>query len=254
MNEAKKSLKSLIKSILNIKSQEELDDLIRRMSDIEDINLDVFYAAQNIAQSRRLLSAKLNKIKEMCDEYILEEDKKTDQWIIGLSKVPIRDIANGYSEFEAYIKDIFNNKEDLADPNKLGYATTTVKEHAKIFNSKEEANSIAQQLKEETDWRTVAAVILDNKKVENLTEANMDPNMLFANLSQLQKTIQQKTGCSVNIESDTKNISIIISGDSTSLMNAMDYGDEVRKFFEQQGNEVYFEAQNNKFIYTIKLS
>lgn len=35
-------------------------------------------------------------------------------------------------------------------------------------------------------------------------------------------------------------------------MNAMTYGDEIRKYFEDLNNEVTFETQNNKFIYTIK--
>lgn len=249
MSEDKKQLKLLIKWLKTIKSDAELNEFVKKLSEIDNLNLDVYYACANIAQSKRVLSAKIDMIMDTCTEYLVESYlKEADEgsYVIGLSKNSNIDIANGYNDYDCYIKDIIENAEDLVDPNKLGYITTTNINEAKIFTDKQKADSYVKTLKNETDWKTISTISY-TKKEEALSSSD-----IFANLSQIQKTIQQKTGCTVTIESDKNTITIVISGDSNSLMNAMTYGDEIRKYFEDLNNEVTFETQNNKFIYTIK--
>lgn len=249
MDQSKKELKSIIKSLLNTKSQEDLNKIIDKICNIKNINKDVCYACQKINKGKDVLSNKIDDINDICTEYIVEnylKEANEGSYVIGLSKNSNTDIANGYNDYDCYIKDIIENAEDLVDPNKLGYITTTNINEAKIFTDKQKADSYVKTLKNETDWKTISTISY-TKKEEALSSSD-----IFANLSQIQKTIQQKTGCTVTIESDKNTITIVISGDSNNLMNAMTYGDEIRKYFEDLNNEVTFETQNNKFIYTIK--
>lgn len=82
-----------------------------------------------------------------------------NQYIIGLSKASIRDIANGYNDYDCYVKEIIEDPEALIDSKKIGFITTTDINEALKINDKYEASVYANRIKEDSDWRTVVSFI-----------------------------------------------------------------------------------------------
>ena len=65
MDQSKKELKSIIKSLLNTKSQEDLNKIIDKICNIKNINKDVCYACQKINKGKDVLSNKIDDINDI---------------------------------------------------------------------------------------------------------------------------------------------------------------------------------------------
>ena len=85
-------------------------------------------------------------ISNLNESYIVSLEEAENNFIIALSKESVQVIANNIENeddlYEAYIKEIFTNKEDLEDESKIGYSTTVNKDEAQKF-SKEQAEEYA---------------------------------------------------------------------------------------------------------------
>lgn len=103
---------------------------------------------------------------------LIEDTSKKYKYIIAMSKLPIKDIVNNESNLEAYVTEIFTRNQ-LEDPTKeIGYSFSPIKNKAKLFDSKYEANNIAGKIKNNyPEWKTVIAILADSK---NLTEDEDD--------------------------------------------------------------------------------
>lgn len=112
-------------------------------------------------------------ISNLNESYIVSLEEAENNFIIALSKESVQVIANNIDNeddlYEAYVKEIFTNKEDLEDENKIGYSTTINKDEAQRF-SKFEAEDYAAKIKEQGGWNTVAAITEE----EQLNEATTD--------------------------------------------------------------------------------
>ncbi len=114
-------------------------------------------------------------ISNLNESYIVSLEEAENNFIIALSKESVQVIANNIENeddlYEAYIKEIFTNKEDLEDESKIGYSTTVNKDEAQKF-SKEQAEEYAAKIKESGGWNTVAAILSEEE--QQLNEATTD--------------------------------------------------------------------------------
>ena len=73
---------------------------------------------------------------------------------------------------------------------------------------------------------------------------------IFKNISTIQNSIQQKTGCTVNVEKDNNKLIFRITGNGKQLSDVMPYGDTLKELLQGWGNTVEFDVSDNTFTYT----
>lgn len=73
---------------------------------------------------------------------------------------------------------------------------------------------------------------------------------IFKNISTIQNSIQQKTGCTVNVEKDNNKLIFRITGNGKQLSDVMPYGDTLKELLQSWGNTVEFDVSDNTFTYT----
>lgn len=73
---------------------------------------------------------------------------------------------------------------------------------------------------------------------------------ILKNIFTIQNNIQQKTGCTVNIEKDGNKLVFKITGNGKQLSDVMPYGDTLKELLQSWGNTVEFDVSNNTFTYT----
>jgi hypothetical protein len=125
-------------------------------------------------------------------------EKEGHKYIIAMSKSSIKDIANNESDLDAYITDIFTGDQVEDSTKEIGYSFSPTKNKAKLFDSKYEANDIANKIKNNyPEWGTVAAILADS---QDLTEA--DDEELEDKLDDLEDTIEANDDLQDTVDSE----------------------------------------------------
>lgn len=73
---------------------------------------------------------------------------------------------------------------------------------------------------------------------------------ILKNIFTIQNSIQQKTGCTVNVEKDNNKLIFRITGNGKQLSDVMPYGDTLKELLQSWGNTVEFDVSDNTFTYT----
>lgn len=105
----------------------------------------------NNVEKRKTFISKLTETK------LLEDIEDEKDFVVALSNSQKQDIANGYSDYDTYIHQIYTEPHELIDDTKVGYSTTTNKNQAKRFTS-DEADELVARLKDETTWNIVTKI------------------------------------------------------------------------------------------------
>ena len=105
----------------------------------------------NNVEKRKTFISKLTETK------LVEDNEDEKYFVVALSNSQKQDIANGYSDYDAYIYQLFIEPHQLIDDTKVGYSTTTNKDKAKRFTS-DEADELVARLKDETTWNIVTKI------------------------------------------------------------------------------------------------
>lgn len=108
----------------------------------------------NDVEKRKTFVSKLIETK-------LIEDDEDKSFIIALSNSQRQDIANGYTDYDAYIYQLFTEPHQLIDDTKVGYSTTTNKNEAERFTS-ENADKVVNDLIRDTDWNVIDKININN--------------------------------------------------------------------------------------------
>lgn len=108
----------------------------------------------NNVEKRKTFVSKLIETK-------LIEDDEDKSFIIALSNSQRQDIANGYTDYDAYIYQLFTEPHQLIDDTKVGYSTTTNKNEAERFTS-ENADKVVNDLIRDTDWNVIDKININN--------------------------------------------------------------------------------------------
>lgn len=87
----------------------------------------------------------------------------------------------------------------------------------------------------------------------SITEDTADNIEVFNKISEIQNTIQSKTGCTVTIEgSNTSKPVVYIKGNTMQLSNCLEYVDALIDLFKQWGNEALANYSKDGFTITIQ--
>lgn len=153
-----------------------------------EITLDVLLSLVNDSDYDQDLKDQLSDFFEQSEEdfnkeYAVQENKQVNEsklvedeegkdFIIGLSKSQKQDIANGYSDYDCYIYQLFIEPHELIDDTKVGYSTTTNKSEAKRFTD-EDADKVVNDLIRDTDWNVIEKVYIsdDIQPIEEIQES-----------------------------------------------------------------------------------
>lgn len=209
----------------------------------------------------------INKLKEEDKDFLkLVEDvnnlhgakeysKEVYKLVIALSKKPVSELVNN-EEYDAYVMDVFTNKNDLIDGKEIGYQFGPFIKNAKTFDidDKYEANEIAGKIKEsDTSWKSVVVTMIDTRtnelvkeskelKTESRNDVETRVNKIKEYKQKINDTVEEDDLESISNEilsyvEDIKDINYAAEDLYNGFLTVMDDGDA-----EAQGPKVYIKS------------